>query len=101
MSLFASIIGFIIVKFFFQSLFYAKQWKRLLLLVLATSLATAPLLAMLYRETAVDFFYVYIGMIVLDILLLNFLVEYKWWKAIVSSFLANTFLMIFFFIGNG
>lgn len=101
MPLIATIIGFILVKLFFQTAFYSKRWKHLFLVVLATSLAASPLLAMLYRETSVDFFYVYITLIIVDILLLNTLVEYKWWKAIVSSLLANTFVMIFFFIGNG
>jgi len=101
MTLLISFVLIFVVKILFQAAFYTKQWKELLKLALFTSLAIVPLITLLYHETALDFTVVYTGMIVLDILLLNYLVQYNWWKAVPASFLANTIAIIFFFIGNG
>ncbi len=101
MSLLIALIVFFSIKVFLQSSFYVKQWKELVKLVLFTSLAIVPLITMLYHETTLDFTIVYVSMIVADIFLLNFFVQYNWWKAVPASFLANTIGIIFFFIGNG
>lgn len=101
MSLLIALIGFFVIKVFLQSPFYVKQWKGLVKFVLFTSLAIVPLITMLYHETTLDFTIVYVCMIVADIFLLNFLVQYNWWKAVPASLLANTIGIIFFFLGNG
>jgi len=101
MSLLIALIGFFIIKIIFLIAFYIKQWKELLKVVFFSSMAIVPLITILYHETPIDFLNVYIAMILLDILILNMLVQYNWWKAVPASLLANTIGIIFFFLGNG
>jgi len=101
MSLIVSLIGFLLIKSIIWLPFYFKQWKACLLVVLCTSLAVVPLMKILYHETAVEYTWVYVGIILLDILAAVFLVQRNWWKAVAAALLANTFAIVFFFLGNG
>ncbi len=68
---------------------------------LFSSLAIAPLITVLYHETSIDFSYVYLILILMDILLYNFLLKKIWWKSILVSFLLNTISIFYFYWGNG
>ena len=101
MTLLWTLTGYFIIKALLLWPFYYKLSARPLLLGLASSLAIAPLITILYHETAIDFWYVYLLLIVLDIVLYDFLLQKLWGKAILVSFLLNTICIIFFFLGNG
>ena len=101
MSLISTLIGFIIIKLLLQLPFYYKSWRQSALLALLTILFVAPLLTLLYHETEVDFFSVYVAIIVFDAIALYFLLQQNIWKAAFAAFLANTISIVFFFIGNG
>ena len=101
MSLVITLLGFIIIKFVLQFPFYYKEWKQSAKLAMMTSLLIAPLATLLYHETSVDFLYVYIGMILVDVVVLYFLLPPNIWKAIFASLIANTVVIVFFFLGNG
>jgi len=101
MPLIIALIGFFLIKGIFQLPFYLRQWKASLLVALFTSLAVVPLITILYHETSLDFTFVYAGMILADIVVLNLLVQNNWWKAVPAAFLVNTIAILFFFIGNG
>lgn len=101
MPLIIALFGFFIIKGVFQLPFYLRQWKVSLLAALFTSLAVVPFITILYHETSLDFTIVYAGMILLDIVVLNLLVQKNWWKAIPVSLVANTIAILYFFIGNG
>lgn len=101
MPLIIALIGFFIIKGILQLPFYLRQWKASILVALFTSLTVVPLITILYHETSVDFTIVYAGMILLDMVVLNLLVQNNWWKAIVAALLVNTMAILYFFIGNG
>ena len=101
MSLLAIVTGFFVIKGLLAWPFY--YWKKFLPLFigLAASLAVAPLITILYHESDLDFWWVYLFMIVLDVLLYCMLLQRLWWKAILISFFLNTIAIIYFFLGNG
>ncbi|HMW66934.1 MAG TPA: hypothetical protein PK695_03220 [Chitinophagaceae bacterium] len=101
MSLIVTLLGFFIIKFVLQFPFYYKNWKRSALLALLTSLTVAPLITMLYHETEADFLFVYIAMILFDAVVLYFLLLPNIWKAALASFIANTIVIVYFYLGNG
>ena len=101
MSLIVSLIGFLLIKSIIWLPFYFKQWKAYLLVVLCTSLTVVPIMKMLYHETSIEYTWVYAGIILLDILAAVALVQRNWWKAVPAALLANTFAIVFFFLGNG
>ena len=101
MPLIIALFGFFIIKGVFQLPFYLRQWKTSLLVALFTSLAVVPLITILYHETSLDFIIVYAGMILMDMIVLNLLVQNNWWKAVPAALIVNTIAILFFFIGNG
>lgn len=101
MPLIIALFGFFIIKGIFQLPFYLKQWKASLAVALFTSLAVLPLITILYHETSINFTIVYAGMILADMVVLNLLVQYNWWKAVPAALIVNTIAILFFFIGNG
>ena len=101
MNLMYSLIGFFVIKGLMLWPFYNKQKWLPLVLGLASSLALAPLLTLLYHETDANFGYIYLGMIVLDVLLYCLLLQRTWWKAALISFFLNTVVFVYFLIGNG
>lgn len=101
MPLIIALFGFFIIKGILQLPFYLRQWKASLLVALLTSLTVVPIITILYHETSLDFTIVYAGMILLDIIVLNLLVQNNWWKAIPASLIVNTIAILYFFIGNG
>lgn len=101
MPLIIALLGFFIIKGFFQLPFYIRQWKASLVAALFTSLAVVPFITILYHETSLEFTFVYAGMILLDIVVLILLVQNNWWKAIPAALIANTIAILYFFIGNG
>lgn len=101
MPLFLAVFGFFLVKGVILLPFYFKHLKPLFLVALVTSLAVVPLITVLYHETSLDFWFVYLAMILADIFIYYYLVQRNWWKAIPASFLVNTIAMIFFYLGNG
>lgn len=101
MPLILLLIGFFLLKSLLQLPFYFKRWKESLRLAGLTSLAVGPLITILYHETAADFWLVYLGMMVLDALLYVYLLQRNWWKAVPAAFLVNTFVMFYFYLGNG
>ncbi len=101
MTLLWTLTGYFIIKALLLWPFYYKLGARPLQVGLASSLAIAPLITILYHETAFDFLYVYAALILMDIFLYNFLLQKLWWKAILASVLLNTLCIIYFFLGNG
>jgi hypothetical protein len=101
MPLLIVLFVFLLIKGIIWLPFYFKKIKPYLLVALFTTMVVAPFITLLYHETDLDFTIVYIGMIVLDMLMLYFLVQANGWKAVPASFLANTIAIIAFFIGNG
>ncbi len=101
MPLIIALFGFFIIKGIFQLPFYLKQWKSSLAVALLTSLVMLPLITILYHETSINFTIVYAGMILADMVVLNLLVQYNWWKAVPAALIVNTIAILFFFIGNG
>jgi hypothetical protein len=99
MPLIIALIGFFLIKGIFSA-FLPAAWKHRAL-ALFTSLAVVPLITILYHETSLDFTFVYAGMILADIVVLNLLVQNNWWKAVPAAFIVNTIAILFFFIGNG
>lgn len=98
--LFQLIFYFLIKGFFLWPFYYSKKWKPLWV-GFTSSMMTVPLMVMLYHETDLSFWYVYLGLIVLDTLLYCFLLKSNWWKAIPISLVLNTIAIVFFFICNG
>ncbi|HEX4877019.1 MAG TPA: hypothetical protein VFV31_10135 [Chitinophagaceae bacterium] len=101
MPLIIALIGFFMIKAVLELPFYFRQWKAALAVALITSLAVVPLITILYHETSIDFWFVYLGMIVTDILVFYFLIHQNWWKAVPAAFIINTIAIVFFYIGNG
>jgi len=101
MSLYNLLLVFFVIKALLLWPFYYKlKWKPLLVGI-AGSLAVAPLLTILYHETAIDFWLVYFIYIIFDGLLYYFLLQRVWWKALLVSAFLNTIVMVCFVIGNG
>ena len=101
MPLISILTGYFIIKALLLWPFYHKLKSRPLVVGLASSLAIAPLITILYHETAIDFGRVFAALIIMDFVLYNFLLQKLWWKAILVSFLLNTICIIFFYMGNG
>ena|SRR5687767_9719163 len=101
MPLFLAVFGFFLVKGVILLPFYFKQLKPLFLVALFTSLAVVPLITVLYHETTLNFWLVYLVMILADSIIYYSLLQRNWWKAVPASFLVNTIAMIFFYMGNG
>ena len=101
MPLFLAVFGFFLIKGVILLPFYFRHLKPLLLVALFTSLAVVPLITVLYHETALDFWFVYVVLILADIFIYYYLLQRNWGKAVPASFLINTIAMIFFYIGNG
>lgn len=73
----------------------------MLLVALCTTFMIAPFITILFHETGIDFWYVYLAMIILDAVILYLLVQANLWKAIPAAFLVNTIAIVFFYLGNG
>jgi hypothetical protein len=69
MSLLGSLVGFFICKTLLDLPFYYKKWEALLQVMLYTSMLVIPLITILYHETHTDFWLVYIGMIIADVVI--------------------------------
>lgn len=101
MPLMSILTGYFIIKALLLWPFYHKLKSRPLLVGLASSLAVAPLITILYHETTIDFGRVYFLLIIMDFILYNFLLQKLWWKSILVSALLNTVCIIFFYMANG
>ena len=101
MSLLAILIGFIAIRFLLSLPFYYRFSQELLKIAAVTSLAFAPLMTVLYHETDLNFFYLYLGIMLLDINIFHYLVRRDLMRAILACFFMDSVVFIYFFIGNG
>ena len=101
MPLFLAVFGFLLIKAVILLPFYFKQLKGMMMVALFTSLAVVPFMTILYHETRVNFWFVYMVMILADIFIYYYLLQRNWWKAVPAAFLVNTFAIVFFYLGNG
>lgn len=93
--------GCFIIKGIFLWLFYAKQGWKPLLVGLITSLAWYSLMTVLYHETNINFWLVWIVVMIFDVFIYNLLLNKNIAKSIIASFILNLLAIIFFIIGNG
>lgn len=93
--------GVFIIKGILLWIFYSRQGWRPLLVGLITGLAYYPLMTVLYHETSINFWLVWLLLIIFDILIYNFLLKKNIAKSIIISFVLNLFAIIFFLFGNG
>ncbi len=101
MGLIYVLTGFFVIKGVFLWVIYHRNKLWPLLIGLITSLAIAPLLTVLYHETDIDFWLVYLLIIILDCCLYIFILGSQKWKAILTSLLLNTIAFVYFLLGNG
>jgi len=80
--------------------FYYKQKLKPLLLGFAYCLAVYPLLSIIYHETDIDFWLIYLGLMILDFFIYFYFLQRIWWKALLLSILLNTITMIGFVFIN-
>ena len=95
------LIGGFIIKGVFLWIFYSKQGWKPLLVGLVTSIAWYSLMTVLYHETNINFWLVWIVLMVFDVFVYNLLLKKNIVKSIIASIILNLMAIIFFILGNG
>lgn len=101
MTLLTLCLGSLLLKGLTELPFAYSKWRAWLVVACCTILLWAPLLKVLYHETQLDFFSLFLMHLVVEMLLLRTIVRLRWWKAVLASMLYSSVFFLYFLIGNG
>lgn len=101
MTLLATCLGAVLIKGLTQGPLAWKRWRPWLFVAVGSALFWSPLLTLLYHETEVDFWWVFLAHLLIEGLMLWRIAQWPPWASMLAAVLNTLFFFVYFLLGNG